>query len=166
LIIGKKEYDKVSKMVQRQQNVSEQVSPFYIQMLLNLDTTVQNVLSDKDAKKKLNATKAKALTAMKQKTKKALKEHESEVAKFKSVSCISIFSDSILYRLPESRGFRAGLSGWHCSPSFFPICYVCLSPCPKPTRGRRRFCNRRKGRACHANQRRGCPENPPGYSGS
>lgn len=96
LIIGKKEYDKISKMVQRQQNVSEHVSPFYIQMLLNLDTTVQSVLSDKDAKKKLNATKAKALTAMKQKTKKALKEHESEVARFKSVSCISMFSESVL----------------------------------------------------------------------
>lgn len=82
-------------MVQRQQNVSEHVSPFYIQMLLNLDTTVQNVLSDKDAKKKLNATKAKALTAMKQKTKKALKEHDSEVARFKSVSCILIFPVSV-----------------------------------------------------------------------
>ena len=100
LIIGKKEYDKISKMVQRQQNVSEHVSPFYIQMLLNLDTTVQNVLSDKDAKKKLNATKAKALTAMKQKTKKALKEHETEVARFKSVSCISMFSESVLYTTP------------------------------------------------------------------
>jgi len=75
-------------MVQRQQNVSEPLSPFYIQMLLSLDTAVQNVLSDKDAKKKLNATKAKALTAMKQKTKKALKEHESEVAGFKNVSLI------------------------------------------------------------------------------
>jgi len=75
-------------MVQRQQNVSEPLSPFYIQMLLSLDTAVQNVLSDKDAKKKLNATKAKALTAMKQKTKKALKEHESEVAGFKNVSFI------------------------------------------------------------------------------
>jgi len=88
LIIGKSEYDKVLKMVQRQQNVSEPLSPFYIQMLLSLDTAVQNVLSDKDAKKKLNATKAKALTAMKQKTKKALKEHESEVAGFKNVSFI------------------------------------------------------------------------------
>lgn len=80
------EFDKLARMVQRQQNVSEPVPPFYIRTLLSLDTSIKNALADKDAKKKLTATKAKALTAMKQKIKKALKEHESEVAKFQTVS--------------------------------------------------------------------------------
>ncbi|EKM80889.1 hypothetical protein AGABI1DRAFT_119443 [Agaricus bisporus var. burnettii JB137-S8] len=76
------EFDKLSRMVQRQQNVSEPIPPFFIKSLLSLDTSIKNALADKDAKKKLTATKAKALTAMKQKIKKALKEHESEVVKF------------------------------------------------------------------------------------
>lgn len=80
------EFDKLSRMVQRQQNVSEPIPPFFIKSLLSLDTSIKNALADKDAKKKLTATKAKALTAMKQKIKKALKEHESEVVKFQKVN--------------------------------------------------------------------------------
>jgi translation initiation factor 3 subunit C len=73
-------------MVQRQQNVSEPIPPFFIKTLLSLDTSIKDALADKDAKKKLTATKAKALTAMKQKIKKALKEYEAEVLRYQSVS--------------------------------------------------------------------------------
>lgn len=89
-------------MVQRQQNVSEPVSPFYIRTLLSLDTSIKNALADKDAKKKLTATKARALTAMKQKIKKALKEYESEVAKYQTVSVDS--STPYLYSHSLSSG--------------------------------------------------------------
>jgi translation initiation factor 3 subunit C len=73
-------------LVQRQQNVSEPIPPFYIKTLLSLDASIKNALADKDAKKKLTATKARALTAMKQKIKKALKEYETEVTRYQTVS--------------------------------------------------------------------------------
>ncbi|KXN90912.1 Eukaryotic translation initiation factor 3 subunit C [Leucoagaricus sp. SymC.cos] len=78
------EFDKLARMVQRQQNVSEPVPSFYINTLLSLDTSVKGVLADKDAKKKLTTTKARALTAMKQKIKKTLKEYEAEVTKYQT----------------------------------------------------------------------------------
>ncbi|KAF8070237.1 eukaryotic translation initiation factor 3 subunit 8 N-terminus-domain-containing protein [Lyophyllum atratum] len=77
------EFDKLARMVQRQHNVSEPVPPFYIQTLAGLETSLNTaVAKEKEAKKKMNATNAKALTAVKQKVKKALKEYEVEVKKF------------------------------------------------------------------------------------
>jgi translation initiation factor 3 subunit C len=73
-------------MIQRQQNLSEPVPSFYIRTLVNLETSVNTTLQkEKEAKKKMNATNAKALTAMKQKVKKALKENEVEVKKYLEV---------------------------------------------------------------------------------
>lgn len=73
-------------MVQRQHNVSEPVPPFYIQTLVSLEGSLNTaVAKEKEAKKKMNATNAKALTAVKQKVKKALKEYEGEVKKFQEV---------------------------------------------------------------------------------
>ncbi|TEB15743.1 hypothetical protein FA13DRAFT_1747410 [Coprinellus micaceus] len=57
-------------------------APFYIRTLVSLETSVNDALSKEKAKKKLNATNAKALTAMKQKIKKAHKEHETEIKKY------------------------------------------------------------------------------------
>lgn len=77
-------------MIQRQQNLSEPVPSFYIRTLVNLETSVNTTLQkEKEAKKKMNATNAKALTAMKQKVKKALKENEVEVKKYLEVCDIS-----------------------------------------------------------------------------
>ncbi|KNZ80470.1 Eukaryotic translation initiation factor 3 subunit C [Termitomyces sp. J132] len=77
------EFDKLARMVQRQHNVSEPVPPFYIQTLVSLEGSLNTaVAKEKEAKKKMNATNAKALTAVKQKVKKALKEYETEVKKF------------------------------------------------------------------------------------
>ena len=72
-------------MVQRQQNVSEPVPPFFIRTLLNLESALNNAV-EKDAKKKMNASNARGLTAMKQKVKKASKEFEQAIKQYKAVS--------------------------------------------------------------------------------
>ncbi|KAF9481562.1 eukaryotic translation initiation factor 3 domain-containing protein [Pholiota conissans] len=77
------EFDKLVRMIQRQHNLSEPIPAFYIRTLVNLETSVNAALQkEKEAKKKMNATNAKALTAMKQKVKKAIKDNESEVKKY------------------------------------------------------------------------------------
>lgn len=73
-------------MVQRQHNVSEPIPPFYVQTLVSLEASLVSALAkEKEAKKKMNATNAKALTAMKQKVKKATKENEAEVKRYQEV---------------------------------------------------------------------------------
>lgn len=80
------EFDKLARMVQRQQNVSEPVPPFYIRTLVNLENSLNvAVAKDKESKKKMNASNARALTAVKQKVKKLLKEFEKEVKRFQEV---------------------------------------------------------------------------------
>ncbi|CAK5281476.1 unnamed protein product [Mycena citricolor] len=77
------EFDKLARMIQRQHNVSEPIPPFYIRTLISLENSINNALAkEKEAKKKTNATNAKAMTAMRQKVKKALKEYEGDVTKF------------------------------------------------------------------------------------
>ncbi|KAI0074152.1 eukaryotic translation initiation factor 3 subunit 8 [Panus rudis PR-1116 ss-1] len=79
------EFDKLVRMVQRQQNVSEPVPPFFIRTLVGLETSLNTaVAKEKEAKKKMNASNARALTAMKQKVKKLLKEYENEVKQFQT----------------------------------------------------------------------------------
>lgn len=81
-------------MIQRQHNVSEPVPPFYIRTLVSLESSVNDAIAkEKTTKKKLNATNAKALTAMKQKIKKAHKEHEAEIKKFQQVRCIQSLNE-------------------------------------------------------------------------
>ncbi|KAF8210123.1 eukaryotic translation initiation factor 3 subunit 8 N-terminus-domain-containing protein [Mycena galopus ATCC 62051] len=87
------EFDKLVRMIQRQHNVSEPIPPFYVKTLISLENSVNNALTkekeakqEKDAKQKsskaLNATNAKALTAMKQKLKKSVKENEADINKY------------------------------------------------------------------------------------
>lgn len=67
--------------------MSEPVPPFYVRTLVSLEGSLNTaVAKEKEAKKKMNATNAKALTAVKQKVKKAAKEYEQEVKKFQEVS--------------------------------------------------------------------------------
>ncbi|OBZ68150.1 Eukaryotic translation initiation factor 3 subunit C [Grifola frondosa] len=74
------EFDKLVRMVQRQQNVAEPVPAFYIRTLAGLESSLNTaVAKEKEAKKKMNASNARALTAMKQKVKKIVKEHEKEI---------------------------------------------------------------------------------------
>ncbi|CAL1706985.1 unnamed protein product [Somion occarium] len=77
------EFDKLVRMVQRQQNVSEPVPPFFIRTLVTLESSLNSaVAKEKEAKKKMNASNARALTAMKQKVKKVAKEHENEIKQY------------------------------------------------------------------------------------
>ncbi|TFK54399.1 eukaryotic translation initiation factor 3 subunit 8 [Heliocybe sulcata] len=79
------EFDKLARMVQRSQNVSEPVPPFYIKQLLGLESSLNAALAkEKEAKKKMNASNARALTAMKQKVKKTLKEYEKEIKDYQA----------------------------------------------------------------------------------
>ena len=73
-------------MVQRQQNVAEPVPPFYIRTLISLEVALNAALAkEKEAKKKMNASNARALTAMKQKVRKTVKEHEKEIRQYNDV---------------------------------------------------------------------------------
>jgi len=80
------EFDKLLRMVQRQQNVGEPIPPFFIRTITGLETSVNDAQA-KDAKKKMNATNARALTAMKKKVKNSLKDFEKEVKKYQAVRC-------------------------------------------------------------------------------
>ncbi|KAK0455109.1 eukaryotic translation initiation factor 3 subunit 8 N-terminus-domain-containing protein [Armillaria borealis] len=77
------EFDKLVRMIQRQHNVSEPVPPFYIKALISLESSLNAAIAkEKESKKKMNATNAKALTAMKQKVKKGMKEYEQDISKY------------------------------------------------------------------------------------
>jgi Eukaryotic translation initiation factor 3 subunit 8 N-terminus len=80
------EYDKLARMVQRQQNVAEPVPPFYIRTLISLEAALNAALAkEKEAKKKMNTGNARALTAMKQKVRKSVKEYEKEIKQYNDV---------------------------------------------------------------------------------
>jgi translation initiation factor 3 subunit C len=73
-------------MVQRQSNVAEPVPPFYVRTLVSLEKSLNTAIAkEKEAKKKMNATNNRALNAMKQKVKRAVKEYEKEIKLFQAV---------------------------------------------------------------------------------
>ena len=75
-----KEFDKLGRMVERQVNLAERVPSFYIRTLSSLDQALNAALAkEKEAKKKMNATNARALNTMKQKVRKTTKEYEKEI---------------------------------------------------------------------------------------
>ncbi|TRM69638.1 eukaryotic translation initiation factor 3 domain-containing protein [Schizophyllum amplum] len=79
------EFDKLARMVQRQSNVAEPIPSFYIRTLVDLESSITNALAkEKETKKKMNATNARALTAMKQKVRKAAKEQEDAVKRYQA----------------------------------------------------------------------------------
>ncbi|KAH9935443.1 eukaryotic translation initiation factor 3 subunit 8 [Fomitopsis serialis] len=79
------EFDKLVRMVQRQQNVSEPIPPFYIKQLVNLEGALNTaVAKEKESKKKMNASNARALNGMRQKVKKVTKEYEADVKRFQA----------------------------------------------------------------------------------
>ena len=73
------EYDKLTRMVQRQQSVAEPVPPFYVRTFISLEVALNAALAKE---KGLNASNACALTAMKQKVRKTVKEHEKEIRQY------------------------------------------------------------------------------------
>ncbi|KAI5890829.1 uncharacterized protein SCHCODRAFT_02584500 [Schizophyllum commune H4-8] len=79
------EFDKLVRLVQRQSNVAEPIPSFYIRTLVELEGNLNKALAkEKEAKKKMNATNARALTAMKQKVRKAIKEQEDAVKRYQA----------------------------------------------------------------------------------
>lgn len=114
-------------MIQRQHNVSEPIPPFYVRTLVNLESSVNNALvKEKEAKKKMNATNAKALTAMKQKIKRAIKEYETDVKKYLEVAIYYKWMFGRFNQHAESwslqpRVHRTGFEGANCtSCPWFP----------------------------------------------
>ncbi|KAI0779679.1 eukaryotic translation initiation factor 3 subunit 8 [Fomes fomentarius] len=82
-VATQKVFDNLGRMVQRQQNVSEPVPPFYLRTLVNLKNSLNAaVAKEKESKDKMNASNARALTAVKQKIKKISKEFEAELKRF------------------------------------------------------------------------------------
>jgi translation initiation factor 3 subunit C len=79
------EFDKLARMVQRQNNVAEPIPPFYVRTLVSLEASLNIAIAkEKEAKKKMNATNNRALNAMKQKVKKAVKEYEKEIKQYQT----------------------------------------------------------------------------------
>lgn len=86
------EFDKLSRLVERQTNVAERIPSFYIRTLINLETSLNNALAkEKEAKKKMNASNARALNTMKQKVRKTSKEFEKEIKQYQDVRTLHIF---------------------------------------------------------------------------
>ena len=80
------EFDKLVRLTQRQTNVAERIPSFYIRTLSGLEDSLNNAIAkEKEAKKKMNASNARALNGMKQKVKKINKEYETEIKRFQEV---------------------------------------------------------------------------------
>lgn len=76
------EFDKLVRLISRQATVAEAIPTGFFKALVSLDDML---VSAQAAKKKMNATNAKALNSMKQKLKKTQREHEATIAKYKEV---------------------------------------------------------------------------------
>ena len=79
LYIRSLEFDKLTRLVLRQTNLSEPLPPLYLRVLSTLDDAVSK---EKEGKKKMDANKARALNTMKQKVKKTIKEYELQMKEF------------------------------------------------------------------------------------
>lgn len=96
------EFDKLVRLVQRQVNFTERVPSFFIRSLVELEETISNAITkEKEAKKKLNATHARALNGLKQKIKKLLKEHETDVKHFQEASSSIFFVFGSILMFPS-----------------------------------------------------------------
>ncbi|EIW82943.1 eukaryotic translation initiation factor 3 subunit 8 [Coniophora puteana RWD-64-598 SS2] len=82
-VVISNEFDKLLRLVQRQSNVAEPIPPFFIKTVIGMETSLNEAIAkEKEAKKKMNATNARALNSMKQKVKKAFKEYETEISSY------------------------------------------------------------------------------------
>jgi hypothetical protein len=102
-----KEFDKLVRLAQRQTNVAERIPSFYIRTLSGLEASLNNAIAkDKEAKKKMNVSNARALNGMKQKVKKINKEYETEIKRFQEVCPYPASISTILIELYASGSRR------------------------------------------------------------
>ncbi|KZO95596.1 hypothetical protein CALVIDRAFT_499931 [Calocera viscosa TUFC12733] len=74
------DFDKLTRLVQRQALVNEATPPLYIKTLVDLESSLNAALAkEKTASKKMQANNARALNAMRSKLRKTLKENEDQV---------------------------------------------------------------------------------------
>lgn len=83
------DFDKLTKALIKYSNVfaNEKIPRFIIRTLTHLEDSVNQAASlSKDAKKKMNASNAKAMNSMKQKIKKYNKSYEADIESFRAVN--------------------------------------------------------------------------------
>jgi hypothetical protein len=141
-------------MAQRQQNVSEPIPPFFIRQLTGMEASVTSALAaekEKASGKKMNATNAKALTAMRQKIKKTMKEYEKDVKRFQEVCSPHIMGKFLVsYRVRTPK--RSSASTRRQSPS---------RRCPLPRRRKRRQSRLKKTRTLRPSAKAARPCSSP-----